>query len=94
MKCPIHSDPRILLDPLWSKGHSSNATEKGLRRGVLGRKNHYGPRSRRGTEFAALFYSLIQSAKVAEVDPYRCLREAAIAALREQAVLLPPQLAV
>jgi transposase len=30
---------------------------------VLGRKNHYGSRSQRGTEVAALFYSLIESAK-------------------------------
>jgi hypothetical protein len=30
---------------------------------VVGRKNHYGSRSQRGTEVAALFYSLIESAK-------------------------------
>ena len=39
----------------------NNATERG--RGV-GRKNHYGSRSKRGTEVDALFYSLIESAKV------------------------------
>jgi transposase len=41
-------DPRIPLD--------NNRTERGLRGVVLGRKNHHGSRSRRGTEVAALFY--------------------------------------
>jgi transposase IS66 family protein len=39
-------DPRIPLD--------TNATERALRGTVIGRKNHYGSRSRRGTEVAAL----------------------------------------
>lgn len=59
----------------------------------VGRKNHYGSRSERGTQVAALFYSLIESAKLAGVDRRTCLREAALAALRDHAVLLPPQLA-
>ena len=42
-------DPRLPLD--------NNRTERGLRGVVLGRKNHYGSRSRRGLEVAALFYS-------------------------------------
>src|SRR5229473_4884011 len=49
-------DARIPLD--------NNATERGLRGMVVGRKNHYGSRSKRGTEVAALFYSLIESAKL------------------------------
>ena len=36
---------------------------------VIGRKNHYGSRSQRGTEVAALFYSLIESAKLCGVEP-------------------------
>ena len=31
---------------------------------VVGRRSHYGSRSRRGTEVAALFYSLMESAKL------------------------------
>ena len=54
-------DPRIPLD--------NNATERGLRGMVIGRKNHYGSRSQRGTEVAALFYSLIESAKLCGVEP-------------------------
>jgi len=60
---------------------------------VLGRKNHYGSRSERGTEVAALMYSLIESAKLAGVEPDTCLRTAARAAVRGQTILLPHQLA-
>ena len=48
---------------------------------VLGRKNHYGSRSRRGTEVAALFYSLVESAKLCGVEPQRYLLTATHAAL-------------
>lgn len=43
--------------------NNGTGTERGLRAAALGRKNHYGSRSERGTEVAALFYSLIESAK-------------------------------
>ena len=75
------ADPRIPLD--------NNATERALRGAVVGRKNHFGSRSRRGTEVAALFYSLIESAKLAGIDPRQYLREAALAALLRQEVVLP-----
>ncbi len=58
-------DPRIPLD--------NNYAERGLRGVVLGRKNHYGSRSRRGTEVAALFYSLVESAKLCGVEPQRAI---------------------
>jgi transposase len=75
-------DARIPLD--------NNRTERGLRGVVLGRKNHYGSRSRRGTEVAALFYSLIESAKLCGVDPKRYLLTATRAALGDRtAVTLP-----
>jgi transposase len=67
------TDPRIPLD--------NNATERGLRGMVLGRKNHYGSRSQRGTEVAALFYSLLESAKLCGVDPKAYLLEATRRAL-------------
>jgi transposase len=66
-------DPRIPLD--------NNATERGLRGVVVGRKNHYGSRSQRGTEVAALFYSLIESAKLCGVEPKAYLLQAVRAAL-------------
>lgn len=78
-------DPRIPID--------NNATERGLRGVVLGRKNHYGSRSERGTEVAALFYSLIESAKLAGIEPKLYLLTATRAALRDRkAVTLPHEL--
>jgi transposase len=78
-------DPNVAID--------NNATERALRSVVLGRKNHYGSRSRRGTEVAALFYSLIESAKLAGVDPDKYLAVATNAALVGTAVPLPHELA-
>jgi transposase len=78
-------DPRLALD--------NNATERALRGVVVGRKNHYGSRSERGTEVAALFYSLIESAKLAGVEPDRFLRTAARVAVRGEPIPLPHQLA-
>jgi len=78
-------DPRIPID--------NNATERGLRGIVIGRKNHYGSRSKRGTEVAALFYSLIESAKLCDVEPKAYLRAAAIAGRRGEQVPLPHELA-
>src|SRR2546426_257599 len=75
-------NPRIPLD--------NNRTERGLRGVVLGRKNHYGSRSRRGTEVAALFYSLIESANVCGVEPKAYLRHAMRAALADRAAVTLP----
>jgi transposase len=78
-------DPRIPLD--------NNAGERALRGVVVGRKNHYGSRSRRGTEVAALFYSLCESAKLVGVDPRRYLLQAVYAAIdRPGTVTLPESL--
>jgi hypothetical protein len=49
----------------------TNGVERALRGVVVGRKNHYGSRSERGTRVAALFYSLIESAKLCGVEPPR-----------------------
>jgi transposase len=78
-------DPRLALD--------NNATERALRGVVVGRKNHYGSRSERGTEVAALFYSLIESAKLAGVEPDSFLRTAARLAVRGEPIPLPHELA-
>src|SRR5262249_9204296 len=75
-------DPRIALD--------NHATARTLRGRVLGRKDHYGSRSQRGTEVAALFYGLIESAKLCGVEPKAYLLHATYAALRNPgAVTLP-----
>ena len=78
-------DPRVPLD--------NNLAERGLRGLVVGRKNHYGSRSKRGTEVAALFYSLIESAKLVGVDPKAYLIKAVHAAIADpKAVTLPRDL--
>ena len=53
-------DPRVPLD--------NNAAERALRGVVVGRKNHYGSKSKRGTEVAAIFYTLFETAKLSGVD--------------------------
>ena len=70
----------------------NNAGERALRGPVVGRKNHHGSKSQRGTEVAALFYSLIESAKCVGVDPVRYLRAAAEASIRDGVALLPSQM--
>ncbi|MGH7346947.1 MAG: IS66 family transposase [Candidatus Rokuibacteriota bacterium] len=78
-------DPRIPVD--------NNRTERGLRGVVLGRKNHHGSRSERGTEVAALLYSLLESAKLTGVEPKLYLHTALRAALENpKAVILPHDL--
>jgi len=66
-------DPRVPLD--------NNHAERAMRGVVLGRKNHYGSKSRRGTEVAAIFYTLLESAKLAGVEPKSYLMKATRAAL-------------
>jgi transposase len=68
-------DPRIPLD--------NNAIERGLRGVVLGRKNHYGSRSRRGTEVAAILYTLFESAKLCGVEPKGYVLKATHAAIAQ-----------
>ena len=75
-------DPRIPLD--------NNHAERGLRGVVLGRKNHYGSRSKRGTEVAALFYSLMESAKLTGVEPKTYLLKATHAAIADRTTVLLP----
>jgi len=67
----------------------NNGTERALRGVVLGRKNHYGSRSKRGTEVAALFYSIIETCKLVGVDPQDYLTAATHAALKGEPAMLP-----
>ena len=72
-------DPQIWLD--------NNATERGLRGPVVGRRNHFGSKSRLGTKVAAILYSLLETAKASGVDPARYLADAVRAARRGQGLL-------
>jgi transposase len=78
-------DPGVPLD--------NNAAERALRGPVVGRKNHYGSRSPRGTHVAALFYTLCETAKLAAVDPHAyLLRALYVAIARPGAVTYPEDL--
>lgn len=61
-------DVRVPLD--------NNATERGLRGPVVGRRNHFGSKSRRGTEAASILYSLAETAKLCGVEPRAYFEEA------------------
>jgi transposase len=78
-------DPRIPLD--------NNAAERALRGVVVGRKNHYGSKSRRGTEVAALFYTLFETARLSGIDPRAYVTLAAKRTIADHsAVTLPSDL--
>jgi transposase len=59
---------------------------------VVGRRNHFVSKSRRGTEVAATLYTVIETAKLHNIDPDAYLRAAIIAADRGE-LLLPAQFA-
>ena len=78
------TDPEVPLD--------NNQTERALRGVVIGRKNHYGSRSVRGTKVAAVMYSLVESAKLNGLDPDLYLKLAALEAIGGKTIPLPHQL--
>ena len=78
-------DVRVPLD--------NNATERAIRGPVVGRKNHYGSKSRRGTEVAATLYTVLETAKLHGVDPAAYLH-AAITAADRGVALMPWEFAV
>jgi transposase len=78
-------DGRIPLD--------NNAAERSLRGLVVGRKVHYGSKSKKGTEVAAIFYTLFETAKLCGIEPVSYVREAMNRALHGDALLLPHEFA-
>jgi hypothetical protein len=68
----------------------NNHAERALRGPVVGRKNHYGSRSKRGTEVAALFYTLCETAKLQNIEPRSYLLKAAYAAIENSGSALLP----
>ena len=60
---------------------TNNHTERAMRSVVLGRKNHLGSKSQRGTEVAAVLYTLIETAYLNGLDPYKYLVDATYAML-------------
>ena len=76
-------NPRIPVD--------NNAAERALRGPVVGRKNHYGSRSLRGTQVAALCYTLCETARLVGVDPQAYLLHAAYAAIAQPGTVTFPE---
>ena len=73
---------------------TNNLLERGMRGAAIGRRNHYGSKSLRGTQVAALFYSLVETCKLVGVSPSSYLVEAASRAIAAPgAVLLPHEYA-
>ena len=60
---------------------TNNHTEREMRTVVLGRKNHLGSKSQRGTEVAAVLYTLIETAYLNGLDPFKYLVDATYAML-------------
>ena len=63
--------------------------ERQLRDMVVGRKNHYGSKSLRVIEVTALFYSLIETARLRGEDPDHYLLRAALAAIEQPGTVNP-----
>ena len=68
----------------------NNESERALRGPIVGRKNYYGSRSARGTEVAAILYTLVESAKIVGAPPSAYLEAAAEHALRKAGAVLRP----
>lgn len=83
--CVFLDEPAVPID--------NNSVERGFRGPALGRNNFYGSHSRRGTEVAAIMYSLVESAKLNGVDPKRYLKLALKAALDGKRIPLPHEIA-
>ena len=68
----------------------NNAAERSLRGLVVGRKVHYGSKSKRGTEVAAIFYTLFETARLCGVEPVGYVRAAMYQALENPGSALLP----
>lgn len=80
---PSATNPCIPLD--------NNAAERALRGPVVGRKNHYGSRSLRGAEVAAVFYTLCETARLIDVDPHMYVLHAVHAAVDQPGTVTFPE---
>jgi transposase len=67
----------------------NNQTERGSLWIAVGRRSYVGSRSKRGTEVAALFYSLAESARRCGLDPKAYLTRALDDALAKRTIRLP-----
>lgn len=83
----------VFLEDPWVPLHN-NGSEGALRDPVVGRKNHHGSKSKRGTEVAALFYTLIKTAERCGHDPRTYLTYAVLTTKHGQTPRLPHEMTV
>lgn len=74
-------DGRIPID--------NNLAERGLRGVVLGRKNYYGNHSKRGAQTTSVLYSIVESCKLNNVEPYQYLKDTVRAVHQGESPLTP-----
>ena len=67
----------------------TNKIERAQRSPVLGRKNHYGSKTLDSAQIAAVWYSVLASCELNQVDPYRYLLDVMQAILKKNQVLTP-----
>jgi hypothetical protein len=72
----------------------NNATEQSQRGPVIGRSHHQGSRSERGTRVSAILYTLVESTKLAGVDPERYLLLCVRRALMKKSPVTPSEVTV
>ena len=82
--CVFLDNPLVPID--------NNQTERGFRGPAIGRNNFYGSHSKRGTQVAAIFYSLVETSKLHGVNPKRYLKAALDQALEGNRIPLPHEL--
>lgn len=76
-------DPEIPLD--------NNLAERALRTPVVGRKNFYGNHSDRGAEATAIFYSILSTLKLHNIQPKKFLKRFLTVCVQSRGRPIPPQ---
>jgi transposase len=68
---------------------TNNAAERALRGPVVGRKNHYGSKSRLGAQAASILYSIMESCKINKVNAVEYLKRIIPIRLKKQQAPTP-----
>jgi transposase len=74
-------NPEVPLD--------NNAMERTIRGPVIGRKNHYGSKNLKTAEMAAIWYTIIETCKMNNVDSRKYIKEALSNILNKKPIKMP-----
>jgi len=80
---PYLDEPQLWID--------NNLTERSLRGPVVGRRNHFGSKTKQSSEVAAILYSLFETAKLNGVDPVAYVRQVVLNARDNPKAVTFPQ---